>query len=102
MEQTIISLLGGELGVTSLLLLFIIGLLTKRFVPWWVYDAIVEELNVYKEEAPEFLREVHRLLELVEQQDSEKNLDKDDAPVPISRPKTRPKPHTRRRDRHYE
>lgn len=66
MEQTIISLLSGELGVSTLLLLFIIGLLTKRFVPWWVYDALVEELNMYKKEAPALLEEVRELLTMLD------------------------------------
>ena len=105
MESTIISLLGGELGVTTLLLLFIIGLLTKRFVPWWVYDAIVEELNVYQKEAPALLTEVHRLLKLVEQQDDERSqnrprYEQDDQKPRASKP--RPSSRSRRRDRQYE
>lgn len=108
MEETIISLLGGELGVTTILLLFILGLLTKRFVPWWVYEALVEELKVYKNEAPELIREVQRLLALVEEED--KRDDHEDQGARFRNhdggvhrdSRTKERSNTRRRERHYE
>lgn len=66
MESLIVSLLSGELSVTTLLLLFIIAVLTKRFVPWWVYDSLVAELKVYKEQTPDLLDEIQRLFEVIQ------------------------------------
>lgn len=72
MESLIVSLLSGELSVTTLLLLFIIAVLTKRFVPWWVYDSMVAELKVYKEQTPDLLDEIQNLFEVI-QDEKEKN-----------------------------
>lgn len=66
MESLILSLLSGELSVTTLLLLFIIAILTKRFVPWWVYDSLVAELEIYKKQAPALIDDIQELFSLIE------------------------------------
>lgn len=68
MESLIVSLLSGDLSVTTLLLLFIIAVLTKRFVPWWVYDSLVAELKVYKEQTPDLLDEIQHLFEVIKEE----------------------------------
>jgi len=65
LETVITNLLTGELGVTTLLLLFILGILTKRFVPWWVHEEVVAELKRYEDEAPELTRKVEELVQEV-------------------------------------
>lgn len=60
-------LIGNDTAVITLLLLFIIGLLTKRFVPWWVHEEVLEKLSEYEKTAPELISEVQRLLNTIEQ-----------------------------------
>lgn len=69
MEAVLVSLLSGELSVTTLLLLFIIAILTKRFVPWWVYDALVAELKVYKEQAPDLIDEIQNMYQSMQEKE---------------------------------
>lgn len=72
MESLFVTLLSGDLNVTTLLILFIVALLTKRFVPWWVYEAMEERLRLYEEEAPELIKEVKELLNAVDDKVDEK------------------------------
>lgn len=47
METALIKLLAeGKLSVETLLALIVVGILTKRIVPWWVYDHLEQK---YKE-----------------------------------------------------
>ena len=71
MEQLIASLLTGDLSTTSLLILFILGLLTKRFVPWWIYEDMQEKLDLYEKEAPALIQDVKNLLETMEERELE-------------------------------
>jgi hypothetical protein len=70
MEQALLGLLGGDMTTDVLLMLFILGLLTKRFVPWWVYEDMVEKLREYEEVAPSLIDAVERLIEDREQSDT--------------------------------
>jgi hypothetical protein len=63
-------LIGNDTAVITMLLLFITGLLTKRFVPWWVYEDVVKKLKEYEEAAPELITEVQRLMTLLEDTES--------------------------------
>jgi hypothetical protein len=65
MDQLITSLLSGDLDAASLLLLFIVGILTKRFVPWWIHEEVLEKLDEYEKTAPALLDEVSLLIELI-------------------------------------
>ena len=62
--------LNGDLDVVTLLFLFITGLLTKRFVPWWVYEDVLEKLKAYEDAAPELITDVRRLIALVDEDDN--------------------------------
>lgn len=66
MENAIVALLSGDLSVVTLLLLFILGILTKRFVPWWVYEQTLDELKAYEEDAPKLINKVDALIEEVQ------------------------------------
>jgi hypothetical protein len=68
MDELIVKLLGGNLTAETLLLLFIVGILTKRFVPWWVYEEVVEELRKYEDDAPQLLDAVQELTDEVREQ----------------------------------
>ena len=61
--------LNGDLDVVTLLFLFITGLLTKRFVPWWVHEEVLEKLKAYEDAAPELITDVRRLIELIDEDD---------------------------------
>lgn len=66
MEQLLVGILNGDLDAASLLLLFIIGILTKRFVPWWIHEEVLEKLKEYEDAAPELLDEITTLIETIE------------------------------------
>lgn len=68
MDQLLVQLLSGELNTTTLLILFIIGILTKRFVPWWIHDDVVQELKKYEEDAPKLMDAVQELTDEVRNQ----------------------------------
>lgn len=57
------DLLASGSSTISLLLLFIIGLLTRRFVPWWVYEDALKKLEEYEREGPKLLEELRTLLD---------------------------------------
>lgn len=65
-DQIIIQLLSGDLNSATLLILFIIGILTKRFVPWWVHEDVVKKLEEYEEASPELIDEVRKLMDIME------------------------------------
>lgn len=69
MEQIIIEALGGNLDGATLLMLFIIGILTKRFVPWWVHEEALKKLKEYEDAAPVLLDEVSTLIDLLHEED---------------------------------
>lgn len=75
LDQVIIGILGGELGSTSLLMLFILGLLTKRFVPWWVHEGVLEKLNEYEKEVPALSREVKELIAIINEPDDNERVE---------------------------
>lgn len=66
MEQALISGLSGDLSAASLMFLFIVGLLTRRFVPWWVYEDVLTKLEEYEEAAPELLEQVDTLIDMLQ------------------------------------
>lgn len=61
------ALIGSGADVITLLLLFIVGLLTKRFVPWWVHEEALRKLREYEEAAPELITQVQRLVKKLEE-----------------------------------
>lgn len=65
MEQLIIEVLQGNLDGATILFLFIIGILTKRFVPWWIHEEALEKLAEYEDAAPALLDEVSRLIDAI-------------------------------------
>ena len=65
MDKLIESLVNGDLDTASLLMLFIVGILTKRFVPWWVHEEVLEKLEQYEEAAPALLEVVDQLNDLL-------------------------------------
>ena len=71
MDQLITKILAGELDAASLLLLFIVGILTKRFVPWWIHEEALEKLEQYESTAPALLDEIGELIELMQTQQEE-------------------------------
>lgn len=64
-DQIIVQLLSGEINSVALLILFIIGILTKRFVPWWVHEEVVKKLEEYEEASPELIEEVRKLMDIM-------------------------------------
>ena len=62
MEQ----LLSQDLSVTTLLAIFIVGLFTKRFVPWWIHEEVLNKLKEYEETAPQLVDEMQKVLTLLE------------------------------------
>lgn len=71
MDQLITRILGGDLNATSLLMLFILGILTKRFVPWWIHEEVISKLKEYEEKAPALLEEVTTLIDLMSRHESD-------------------------------
>ena len=65
MEQIILEVLSGKLDGATLLMLFILGILTKRFVPWWIHEEALEKLKEYEDAAPALLDEVSTLIDLI-------------------------------------
>ncbi len=65
MEQAISAIAAGDLNSVSLLMLFIIGLLTKRFVPWWVHEDVLDRLYEYEEATPALIDEFKELIRTV-------------------------------------
>lgn len=59
---------GNSSAVIVMLLLFIAGLLTKRFVPWWVYEDVLKKLKEYEDAAPSLISEIRRLMILLDNQ----------------------------------
>lgn len=64
-DQIIIQLLSGDFNSATLLVLFIIGILTKRFVPWWVHEEVVKKLDEYEKDSPELIDEVRKMMEVM-------------------------------------
>lgn len=62
MDALIDVIVSGDLNTTTLLMLFILGILTKRFVPWWVHEEALEKLEQYEESAPELLDSIEILI----------------------------------------
>lgn len=85
-------LIGNDTAVITMLLLFITALLTKRVVPWWVYEDVLRQLQEYEEAAPELITEVKRLMTALEEREEELH--------PPPRPKVGPKSARRRGARH--
>ena len=65
MQPLIDVIVSGDLNTTTLLLLFILGILTKRFVPWWVHEEALEKLEQYEQSAPELLDEIGTLIDIL-------------------------------------
>ena len=65
METILVELLSGKLDGATLLMAFIIGILTKRFVPWWIHEEALEKLAQYEDAAPALLEEVTRLIDTI-------------------------------------
>ena len=58
--------LSSDLTVASLLCAFIIGMFTKRFVPWWIHEEVVKKLKEYEQTAPELIDEMKRMMRVLE------------------------------------
>lgn len=65
MDKLVDAIINGDLDTASLLMLFIVGILTKRFVPWWVHEEVLEKLDEYEKAAPALLDEVSTLIDLL-------------------------------------
>lgn len=65
MEKAIETIISGDLNTASLLMLFIIGILTKRFVPWWVHEEALDKLDEYERTAPVLMDEVTTLIDIL-------------------------------------
>lgn len=65
MDKLVDAIINGDLDTASLLMLFIVGILTKRFVPWWVHEEVLEKLDEYEKVAPALLDEVSTLIDLL-------------------------------------
>lgn len=65
MDAVIVQLLSGDFNTATLLILFIIGILTKRFVPWWIHEDVVKKLEEYEEASPELISEVRKLMDIM-------------------------------------
>ena len=65
MDRLVETILNGDLNTTSLLLLFILGILTKRFVPWWVHEDALDKLEQYEQSAPELLDAIDTLTDVL-------------------------------------
>lgn len=57
---------GKDTAVITMLLLFVTALLTKRVVPWYVYEDVLRKLTAYEELAPSLKAEIDRLIQIVE------------------------------------
>lgn len=68
MESLLTLLLSGDTS-TTMLLLFILGLLTKRIVPWYVHEEVVEKLKKYEEQAPEMVEQMELVIKLLEREE---------------------------------
>lgn len=60
------QLLSNDLTVASLLVAFIIGIFTKRFVPWWIHEEVLNKLKEYEKNTPELIDEMQRLMEIIQ------------------------------------
>lgn len=67
MEQAIVEILGGELTTDVLLLLIILAFVTKRIVPWWVYDTMEQKLREHEAAAPALVDAVEELAAAVDE-----------------------------------
>lgn len=80
--------ISGDNEIVLMLLMFITGLLTKRFVPWWVYEDVLKKLEEYEKAAPELITETKRLMELLSNSTSVVEHRKKARP-PVKNPKTK-------------
>lgn len=67
MEQAIVEILGGELTTDVLLLLVILAFVTKRIVPWWVYETMEQKLKEHEAAAPALVDAVDELLSALDE-----------------------------------
>lgn len=67
MEQAVLEILGGELTTDMLLLLIILGFVTKRIVPWWVYETMEQKLKEHEATAPALIEAVEELIEAIDE-----------------------------------
>ncbi len=65
MDEIITQIVSGDLNVVSLLMLFILGILTKRFVPWWIHEEVLIKLKEYEDASPDLLVKIRELVEVV-------------------------------------
>jgi len=77
MDQLLTKIIAGDLDAASLLLLFIVGILTKRFVPLWIHEEALEKLEQYESTAPALLDEIGDLIELMQTQTGSNSLTSD-------------------------
>jgi hypothetical protein len=101
MDQLIASVMNGNFNSTSLLLLFIVGILTKRFVPWWIHEEVLDKLHEYEDAAPQLVEQVTDLIDLLNGGDvSTKTLREKQRTIErIAERKTRHRPRRRVRER---
>lgn len=71
MNEVVAQLLGGDIDTVTLLLLFIVGILTKRFVPWWIHEDVVERLKKYEAVSPSLIESLNDLAELLDERDED-------------------------------
>lgn len=63
--EVVTQILGGDASAASLLLIFIIMLLTKRVVPWYVHQEVLDKLAKYESTAPDLISEINALMDIV-------------------------------------
>lgn len=78
--------ISGDNEIVLMLLMFITGLLTKRFVPWWVYEDVLKKLKEYEEAAPELIAETRRLMALIDKNTASSDTRKKPSP-PMKNPR---------------
>lgn len=54
-----------DTAVVVLLLLFVVLILTKRVIPWWIYERSVEKLRQYQDAQPKLLDVIRELMDLI-------------------------------------
>lgn len=88
-----------DASVVFLLTTFIVLLLTKRIVPWWMYEDAIDKLKKYEEAAPGLVDRVDKLSETIDAwYDEQQYEDYYEPPPPRTRNDTRPR---RRRSSTY-
>lgn len=71
------TLLQGDLNTITLLAAIIVGIFTKRIIPWWIHDEVVQKLKAYEEAAPELITQIRGLMDIIQEQEELNKVGKD-------------------------